>query len=106
MGEKLVIVHKSYIQEWASRDEPPLPLSTINAALARIEQLTASYHPRDVVVVEQLPSSGFPILKEQVKRGDSVTLVGARAAYCLRLAREVLEGIGAKVKLDTKGSLS
>ncbi len=104
--EKLVVVHKSYIQEWAQRDIPPLPLVTINSALQRIDELVASFPEEDVVFVEQLASTRFPILNERIQRGDNVTLVGARAAYCLRLAREVLEGIGAKVRLDSKGSLS
>lgn len=106
MGEKLVVVHRSYIQEWASREEPPLPLSMINDALARIEELISSHDPEDVIILEQSPSTRFPILNDLVKKGDSVTLVGARAAYCLKLAREVLKGVGAEVKLDSKGSLS
>ncbi len=106
MEEKLVVVHKSYIEEWASRENPPLPLPKIHGALGRIEDLIAAYDSKNVVIVEQSPSTRFPVLNDRVREGDSVVLVGARAAYCLRLAREVLEGIGARVSLDTKGSLS
>ncbi len=105
MSEKLAIVHRSYMESWGQSDKPPLPRQHITAALQRIDQLTETFAPENVIHIEEPPSTGFPTLKENVDAGDTVVLVGTRAAYCLRLARQVLEGIGATVELDSKGSL-
>lgn len=105
MGEKLVVVHKSTIEEWSRRIEPPLPRDMIQGVLQRIEYMTRQFEPEHVVVVEGSLSTGFASLPERVGLGSSVILEGARAGLCLRAARTVLEENGIQVTLDPEGCL-
>jgi hypothetical protein len=104
MSEIYVIVHPQDIEEWARRDHTPLPRQMIEAALERIEEVKKS-NPDKVIIVNESVNTGFTFLPQLVGAGNNVTLLGARAGYCLRVAREVLENAGIRVKLDRKGSL-
>lgn len=105
MTEKAVIIHKSYIENWAEQEDPFLPKELIKRALDRIAEIEIIYPPEDIVRVEESPNTGFISLPERVGLENSVRLAGARAAYCLKLARQVLEQAGIKVTLDNFGSL-
>lgn len=105
MTERAVIVCPSSVREWAGRDKPPLPLPMISRALARIEEVISTLPPEDVVIVEEPLNTGFVTLPERVGRGNSVLLLGARAAYGLKTARTVLEEAGVEVTLDPVGAL-
>lgn len=105
MGEKAVIVHRSVIAEWSTRQRPPLALSSIQRALQRIDEVIKSTNPDDVIFVEESAKTGFTFLPKKVGEGNSARLYGTRAAYCLRIARTVLEDAGIPVSLDNEGSL-
>lgn len=105
MGVKEVIVHEAAIREWSERDEPPLPLQDILRVLANLEEKKRSTPSDDLIIVEESPNTGFTSLPDLVGEGNEVRLSGARAGYCLRLARQVLEGRGIKVTLDSQSSL-
>ena|SRR3989304_7845865 len=105
MTEKAVIVHQSVVREWATRNNPHLPLATIRSALTRMDEVRSSLSAQDVIVVEESPDTGFLSLSARVGKENSARLFGARAGYCLRLARIVLEEAGIKVTLDEFGAL-
>lgn len=105
MAFKEVIIHESVLREWASRDVPPLPPILIQKALSAIQKIKSTTPAHNLIEVEESPSTGFKTLLEQVEKGDIVKLSGVRAAHCLRIAREVLEGKGVTVILDTTASL-
>ncbi|MDO8577073.1 MAG: hypothetical protein Q7R82_01890 [Candidatus Daviesbacteria bacterium] len=105
MTERAVIVHQSVVQEWAGRDNPPAPLTTILNVLIRINEVKSILPAQDVIVVEESPTTGFLFLPGKVGVGNSARLFGARAGYCLRIARSVLEEVGIKVTLDQAGAL-
>lgn len=105
MGEKAVVVHRSVIAEWSTREKPPLSLSVIQRALQRIDDVISKSTPENVIVVEESPKTGFTSLPERVGRGNSAKLYGTRAGHCLRIARSVLEDAGIPVALDNEGSL-
>lgn len=105
MCEKLVIIHRSVIEEWATRDRPPVSLSQIQRVLYRIDDAVKSAKSGDVIFIEESPNTGFGSLPELVGFGNSARLLGTRAAYCLKIARSVLEANNIPVTLDTEGSL-
>lgn len=105
MTERAIIVHKSCVQKWATRDQPPLPLPMILRALARMNEVMSTLPPQDIVVVEESPDTGFVYLPERVGIGNSARLYGARAGCCLRIARSVLENARIEVTLDEVGAL-
>lgn len=105
MSEKAVIVHRSVIEEWSRRPDPPLPLSLICGVLARINEVVENCKPEDLIRVEESANTGFKSLPDRVGIGNSARLFGARAGYCLRTARVALEDAGIPVVLDSKGSL-
>lgn len=105
MVEKAVIVHKSIIEEWSTRNNPPLEPFRIFKALRRIDEVVQDFGPENTIMVEESASTGFPTLPDRVGIGNSARLLGARAAYCLRIAREVMEQFGTPVILDNEGLL-
>ena len=105
MTEKAVIVHQSVVQEWATRDRPPLTLTMIQSVLTRMNEVRSSLPAQEVVVVEESPDTGFVSLPARVGKDNSARLYGARAGYCLRMARIVLEEAGIEVTLDELGAL-
>lgn len=105
MGEKAVIIHRSAIAEWNTRKKPPLALSSIQRALQRIDEVIRTIDPKDVILVEESPNTGFTFLPERVGVGNSARLYGTRAGHCLRIARTILEDAGIPVSLDNEGSL-
>lgn len=105
MSEKAVIIHQSVVKEWSSRKEPPLPSAMIMRALERMNRIQECLPGEHVIVVEESPRTGFTSLPGRVGLGNSARLFGARAAYCLKLAREVLEANGIEVSLDKEGAL-
>jgi len=105
MGEKAVIIHKSVIEEWGRRQNPPLTLSSIQRALKRINEVIKTTKPENVILVEQSPDTGFTFLPGKVGAGNTVRLYGTRAGHCLKIARNVLEDSGIQVSIDNEGSL-
>jgi hypothetical protein len=105
MVEKAVIIHKNIIDEWLKRDEFPVDLELIDRALARIGQIIDNSDPDDIIYVEESASTGFITLPESVGWENSARLFGARAGYCLKSAREVLEEAHIPVVLDNEGCL-
>jgi hypothetical protein len=105
MVEKAIIIHRSVIVEWGTRNKPPMALSSIQRALQRIDEIIKSTKPEDVVYVEESPNTGFTFLPERVGVGNTARLYGARAGHCLKTARVVLEDAGIPVSLDNEGSL-
>jgi len=105
MVEKAVIVHRSAITEWKTRKEPPLDPSLIQRALDRINKVINNTKPENVILVEESPDTGFTFLPQKVGAENSAKLYGARAGYCLSIARIVLEKAGIPVSLDNEGSL-
>lgn len=105
MVEKAVIVHKSIVENWAKDPPPFLTKEMVERALAQMSKIEVIYPPENIIRVEESPNTGFTFLPEKVGQGNSVLLCGARAAYCLRIARKVLEQAGIPVTLDNQGSL-
>lgn len=105
MVEKAVIVHKSIVENWAKDPPPFLSEEDVKRALAQMSKIELIYPPENIIRVEESPNTGFTSLPDKVGPNNSARLYGARAAYCLRKAREVLEQAGILVTLDNLGCL-
>ena len=73
--------------------------------MQRINDVTEQAGEGSVVRVEESPDTGFTSLPDRVGKDNSARLFGARAGYCLKIARGVLEDAGISVTLDDKGVL-
>jgi hypothetical protein len=106
MTTKEVVIHRSAIEEWATRSTPPVELGRIKSVLSHIDKRVSEAGVDNVVMIEdEVGSDGFNALPDRVGQGNTARLMGARAGYCMREARGLLEDSGIKVKLDTKGTL-
>jgi len=106
MSIKEVIVHEKAIKSWLGREDLPYGDDLLLSVLKKIELKKESTDPENLIIVEESPDTGFKSLPERVGRGNIARLSGARAGYCMRIIREVLEGAGIEVELDENSSLA
>ena len=100
MSVKEVIVHEKAIRSWLGREDLPYGDDVLSSVLQNIKLKKKLTDPKNLIIVEESPDTGFKFLPEKVGKGNIARLSGARAGYCLKIIREVLEGAGIKVELD------
>lgn len=100
MTERKIVIHLSAIKSWAQNPPPDLDPAQLNNVLAYIHQIINTSPPP--ILFE---GYDFDTLPSLIESGDTATLLGARAGYCLRLARIALEDSGIAVNLDLNGCL-
>ncbi len=107
MSVKEIIIHKTVIERWARSNDPPptISMEQIVSALTRINEVMKSTPPERLIIVEESPNTGYSFLPAMVGVDNTARLFGARAAYCLRIAREVLEANRIRVTLDKQGGV-